>query len=79
MEDLNKRLQFTEVKNMETAYDISTACCLLQNLCILFGDSGEDFTDDVEYQELNAYNHQPLNDVDGITKRDRIAINLPRN
>ena len=40
---------------------------------------GEEFIDDVENQELDVYNDQPLNDVDGIAKRDRIAINLPRN
>jgi hypothetical protein len=74
-----KRLQFIEVKNMQTACDIITACCVLQNFCILFGDSGEDFIDDVENQELDVYNDQSLNDVDGIAKRDRIAINLPRN
>jgi hypothetical protein len=74
-----KRLQFIEVKNMETACDIITACCVLQNFCILFGDSGEDFIDDVENQEFDVYNDQPLSDVDGIAKRDRIAINLPRN
>ena len=52
---------------------------LLQNFCILFWDSGEEFTDDVENQELDVYSDQPLNDVDGIAKRDRIAIHLPRN
>jgi hypothetical protein len=45
----------------------------------LFGDSGEDFIDEVENQELDVYNDQPLNDVDGIANRDRITINLPRN
>jgi hypothetical protein len=45
----------------------------------LFGDSCEDFIDDAENQELDVYNDQPLNDVDRIAKRDRIAINLPRN
>jgi hypothetical protein len=54
---------------METACDIITACCVLQNFCILFGDSGEEFIDDVENQELDVYNDQPLNDVDGIAKR----------
>jgi hypothetical protein len=48
-------LQFIEVKNMETACDIITACCVLQNFCILFWDSGEEFTDDVENQELDVY------------------------
>ena len=48
-------------------------------LCLLFKDSGEDCIDDFENQELDVYNDQPLNDVDGIAKRDRIAINLPRN
>jgi hypothetical protein len=51
---------------METACDIITACCVLQNFCILFGDSGEDCIDDVKNQELDIYNDQPLNDVDGI-------------
>lgn len=74
-----KRLQFIEVKNMETACDIITACCVLQNFCILFGDSGVDFIDDVENQELDVYNDQSLNDVHGMAKRDRIAINLSRN
>jgi hypothetical protein len=42
-------------------------------------DSGEDCIDDVENQELDVYNDQPLNDVDRIAKRDRVAINFPRN
>jgi hypothetical protein len=48
---------------METACDIITVCCVLQNCCLLSKDSGEDCIDDVENQELDVYNDQPLNDV----------------
>ena len=64
---------------METVCDIITVCCVLQNCCLLSKDSGEDCIDDVENQELDVYNDQPLNDVDRIAKRDRVAINFPRN
>jgi hypothetical protein len=37
---------------METACDIITVCCVLQNCCLLTKDSGEDCIDDVENQEL---------------------------
>ncbi|CAC5356321.1 unnamed protein product [Mytilus coruscus] len=71
-----KKLQFIEVKKIQTACDVITACCVLQNFCIMFWDTGEDFIDEAENQELNACNNQPLNDVDGISKRDRIARSL---
>lgn len=71
-----KKLQFIEVKKIQSACDVITACCVLQNFCIMFGDTGEDFIDDAQNQELNACNNQPLNDVDGLSKRDRIARSL---
>jgi hypothetical protein len=61
IDSFDKRLQFIEVKNMETACDIITVCCVLQNCCLLSKDSGEDCIDDVENQELDVYNDQPLN------------------
>ncbi|CAG2187279.1 unnamed protein product [Mytilus edulis] len=71
-----KKLQFIEVKKIQSACDVITACCVLQNFCIMFGDTGEDFIDDAQNQELNTCNNQPLNDVDGLSKRDRIARSL---